>query len=96
MTATIRRPALLLLRLGVAMAALSWVQAAAAQSNALCSACLAFAHCESTDTSCTPTCEARYFNVDPRRASCLAQCKAAVQQCQTAAAATCRGQKACR
>jgi len=91
-----RRLGLLLVCLGVALVASGWVQPAWAQSNALCSACLAFAHCDGTDTSCTPTCEARYFNVDPRRASCLAQCKASVEQCQTAALATCRGQKACR
>jgi hypothetical protein len=96
MTRPMRRPGSVLLCLGVALAALTWVPAAAAQSNALCTACLAFAHCDGTDTSCTPNCEARYFNIDPRRATCLAQCKAAVDQCQATALATCRDQKACR
>jgi hypothetical protein len=99
MTQDMRRSGSLLLRLGMALAVplglAMWAQTAAAQSNALCTACLAYAHCDGGDTSCTPNCEARYFNVDPRRATCLAQCKTALDQCQTAALTTCRGQKAC-
>jgi hypothetical protein len=75
---------------------LAMASPAQAQPTSLCSTCLANAHCQADNEACTPACEARYFNIDPRRRDCLAQCSAARAQCEQTALKTCRETKACR
>jgi hypothetical protein len=66
-----------------------------AQPPPVCDSCLANAHCEADDQACLPACRARFFNVDPRRRDCLAQCATARKQCERAALTTCRSRLEC-
>jgi len=80
----------------LALAGLALAAPAVAQPTVLCSTCLAEAHCQADAEACVPSCQARYFSIDPRRRDCMAQCDTTRAQCERAALTTCRQRQACR
>jgi hypothetical protein len=77
-------------------AVLAFAAPAVAQPTVLCSTCLAEAHCQADAEACVPSCQARYFSIDPRRRDCMAQCDTTRAQCERSALTICRQRQACR
>jgi len=74
-----------------------WPLVGSAQStDGACETCVAAAGCDTTHETCVAECRARLFNVDPRRADCIAACSTADVQCTRGAESACRAGNSCR
>ena len=66
-----------------------------AQSPGSCQNCTASAVCNDQRDGCVAECRARLFNIDPRRADCIAQCVTAAAHCTRQTETSCQAGKSC-
>jgi hypothetical protein len=71
------------------------VGAAVAQPLGRCAACVNAAACDRKHDSCVAECRARLFGIDPKRATCIADCEGQATQCIQAANSACRAGSSC-
>ena len=85
-------------RLPLAILALViWFRAGAvmAQPQSGCAACVNAAACNGKHDSCVAECRARLFSIDPKRATCIADCESKATRCVQAANSDCRAASSC-
>src|SRR5262249_29621109 len=68
---------------------------AIAQPASPCDDCVAASRCDATQDACVAECRAHYFSIDPKRASCTAQCGAEAASCKDTVKSYCRARNRC-